>query len=504
MSQPNPLASTLSLTNFSAPSRNDEDKSNTVGAQLDTSAFNDFYEDGFDPSNYEAVSMPVDLEKADDENNNQAVLRSRLGPIPIRKRNQYLWAPTPYQADIDNIEELRKLNGEISDPKGGKRAATWRDRLDFVNNPETYTGSFMCQIPLPIHNPQQSKFVDLTFTLPKGCEDVVGFAQRLVNGNGSIKMSFTRQQLAAVFKNIPNLGKNDWSIIPYTIRIVELHANLPDDCIIQFSTARVSKDERSKGRQQWIRSAGAHNTSDGSNSMASAHSHVIYRNIHRVSTTEAVDLFIADDELYNSGDFHRWVNCDEDRIWQEFEDCRCKDRPKTLHIPCGPDDMIRCLTVLQGLAQTEHKALIDLSEKFDHPVPKITQNDKGNWVHEVSADAVQHLLGRTFEKIDKHKIMMRLEDVALTLSPLRSQGQQGMNDISKKANAIAKDNLPGRCIGAYYPEFMCRIQISYVVCDHPPKQGGSKISSLLSSSATRPNVSNPKKTSGIYSMPSNF
>ncbi len=491
-----PLSSTLSLTSFSNGRGDDEPSVTSAFASTDP------FEEVQDVSQYESLTMPSVLENQDpnaygEPNHSKSMLRSTVNPFPIRKNTQYLYHPTPYKADLLSAEEIRELNSTVVDKKHpkGERPAQWRESLDFVNHPQTYTGSFMCQFPLQIHNPQLIKFADLTFTLPAGLDTVTDLVRRIDAGNGQLKLSFTPQQLAGVFGKVPNLGRNDWSIVPYTIRIVEMHANLPDDFTIQLSTAKVTKDDRSKGRQHWVRNAGGHNRSEGTGSTASAHSHIVYRNIHRTSLHEQVDLFIADDELYNSGDFHRWLNADEERVWQEVHDCRVHGRHDTLHVACGPDDMIRCHTVLQGLVLTENDELIRLSKQFDHPVPKIVQNEHSQDVHEVSAKAVEHLLNSLFEKIDKHKIMMRLEDLAITLAPLRSQGREGLKDLQKKADAMAKHHLPGRPSDCYYPEFLCKIQIAYTTCDHPPRHKSS-----ISSSGTGHHLSKPK-SSGIYSMP---
>lgn len=468
------------------------------------SAFDNEFEDQADNSHYESLDTQPEFDYGDitsfnaEEDPKQRVLRSRMDPIPVRKNNQYLHNPTPYQTDVLSIDKLRSLNEPVNDKNapGGKRPRTWRESLDLVKHPDTYCAGFMCQMPLDIHNPAETKFADLTFTLPSGCENVVDFVKTLTANDGALKLTLSPQQLTAAFGKVPNLGRNDWSIIPYTIRLVELHANLPDDFSMQLTTATVSKNEARKGKQHWIRNSGSHNCCDASTAANSAHSHIVYRDIHRVSSTDAVDLFIAPDHLYNSGDFYRWLNADEDSIWQEFKKSQVKNNPETLHVQCGPDDMIRCATVLQGLVQSEHAELCRLSKKFNHPGPAIVEDEHSNSVHAVSAKAVEQILNEAFDKIDKDKIKMRLEEFSLTLAPLRSNGRKGLFDLKSRVNKMAEYISEGRPSKCYFPDFMARIQIAYTLCDHQPRSH--------SVASAKSKKTGSKKAEGIYSMPEDF
>lgn len=488
----NPLASTLSLTGFSAgptqkPPLHPEQE------QVSSAFADDLYLDpSQDTSQYSALKVPPvednseffpDLDE--DQGDPQEVIAAKK-PFPLKKRSQFLWYPQPYKADVWTPERLREQNGFVVDSSTKqKRPATWRERLDWINHDKTFSGVWNCQIPTSIHQSTEIRFADLTFTLPSGAEDVAAFVSRLDAGSGSIRMNFTKSQLAPIFGSVQNFGKADYSIIPYTIRIVELHTNLPDEFKIELTTAKVGK-----GVQHWIRNAGIHNRSDA-NSHAS-HCHVVGRQVHRVSSTDAVDLFIADESVYNTGDFYRWLNADEARIWQDVNEARVKGKPDTLHIPCGPDDMIRCHTILQGIVQTEHAFLHAASKKYEHERPQIVQDEHARDVHEVSAKAVEEFLRTTFAKIDKSQIMMRLEDVCLSLSPLRSQGNTGMADLKRKSAAIVKNNISGRLEGCYYPSFSCRIQIGYTVCDHKSQEA---------TAGKLKQTAGGGKSTAIYSMP---
>lgn len=475
---PDPLGNTLSLAGYSAP----EKQTSSLHVEQDdvSGAFNDdlLYSDpAQETSQYSAMKIPPiedhseyfpDLD--DDQADPDETIPIKKGFV-LQKRNQFKWLPQPYKADVWDAERLREQNGFVVDKTTKqKRPAQWEERLNFLKHKDSYSGVWNCQIPTSIHKSNEVRFVDMTFTLPSGADDVAAFVNRLESGAGSIRMNLTKSQLAPIFAGVLNFGKNDYSIIPYTIKIVELHAHLPDEFKIELTTSKVGK-----GTQHWIRNAGIHNRSDA-NSHAS-HCHVVNRQVHRVSSNDEVDLFVADDTVYNTGDFYRWLNANEARIRQDVEEARVKGKRDTLHIPCGPADMIRCHTILQGIVQTEHMFLHEASKKYDHPPPQIVKDEHNRDVHEVCAKAVEDFLKMTFAKIDKSQIMMRLDDVCLSLSPLRSQGNQGLSDLKRKAAAIVKNNISGRLEGCYYPSFMCRIQIGYTLCDHKNEPSGAGKSS---------------------------
>lgn len=316
--------------------------------------------------------------------------------------------------------------------------------------------------------------------------------------NGTIPLKLKVDQLKQAFGSAPNIGENEYSIIPYHIRIVEEHAELPTEFKMEFTSMKVSKDGKKTDKVNvWSNPSGVSNVGEKSNS---SFAHVINRKVHRIAAGEKVDLFIAP-KLYNTALFWRWLNCDQDKVWQEFDDCvAAADEPDMLELRCGPDDMILCDTILQAIAITEHQQICRLSKEFDHPLPRLTTNKHDQKVHIISAKAIDKILSDIFSQINRDKIMMRLSELTVNLTPLRTTGNQGMNDVAKICQDLMQYNTPGCTNSAYYPNYLCRIEIAYCLCDHPVKQQADR---LKIPKSTIPTSNNKRiKSSSLYPLPS--
>lgn len=84
----------------------------------------------------------------------------------IRKLGEFIWDCCYFKADVWPIDKIKQRN-----PKKGDVCTTWRENIDLVNHGDTYNqdGGFMVKFPLSIHKSCEMKYVDLLFTLPKGC-----------------------------------------------------------------------------------------------------------------------------------------------------------------------------------------------------------------------------------------------------------------------------------------------------------------------------------------------
>lgn len=229
---------------------------------------------------------------------------------------------------------------------------------------------------------------------------------------------------------------------PLHIRLIEEHNRLPISLDMQLTTKIPDNAEESKVRQEWVSPTGISNS-------GIVH-YVSVPGTKRISKSDQVSLYVADEALLNSADANRWLEVDEIL----FKQTLAGFRQGQFYLVAAPElDHYIAANPVQFLVITEFKRLIELSAKLDPPeILGEGNNRKSIKVHQEPLDFIA---AQKFQLYNKNKLLMRVEDFELSLTPINTENwkidlEAYMSRCSK--NMMSENNVP---------QYTAKIEIAY-------------------------------------------
>ena len=386
-------------------------------------------------------------------------------PMKIAKAETFILEPHVFASDACTIDELKQSNG-VLEVDGQSYTYTWPDALLHGDTRK----KFNVRWPLPLHvNSGSVHYIDLLFQTEHESMRTNEFLQ--VYPNGVMHLSFTAAQLQAIMgKDVPGIGKHQYNIIPLKIEIRKEYSNLP---ITYHARLTSAKPFDKSSHVLWSTPSGGHTAGPHECGTGLFH-HVIFPGQTIQSANEREPLFVAD-SYYNSPEFSRWINVDENELRQDLDKSRSLDDARFVDVRCPSRTSVEPQTILEFVIIDEWTRLERISLKLNMPAPQVVEV-KGDEVFRVAEAALSYVINDHLKRINRVRMVMRLEALTLRLHPLKERKalhfkkggkddtmqEIGLRDLRELAIPIDKGNRPGDLNArANYPSYSAVIRITY-------------------------------------------
>jgi hypothetical protein len=427
-------------------------------------------------------------------------------PIRIGKGGFYI-DPLLYKVDNTRsdreIHEMNKYYDPVDNQKKGAKLApepiTWRmallgeleDVKRFVirwpMKPSSrlhVTSGIIHHRDFVFQTRSESMHIREFYARPKA-KDSLNNRTPIADEHGEFSLSFTANQLRTLLeRQVPGVGQNEYDVIPYRIELRNEFSNLP----VTYHATLTAAAPRGGGSVQWSTPTGGHTMGKLNYDTGVTH-HVIYREQRIQSESEQRVLFEADPR-YNSAEFSRWINVDRAKLLQELEESRGDVERQFAFIPCPPETAVEAQTILQFVCIDEWERLGRVCREKNLSVPSTSMVNQ-QLTFKIPFEALEYVISDHLRMINRDSMVMKLDDLKLTLVPLRQKGIQGPssqsigeNDIHQLIEKIGLAHTPGQIgVMGLYPSYACTIRIYYELYTGNQPSGSSNTNSSNSSSS---------------------
>lgn len=326
------------------------------------------------------------------------------------------------------------------------------------------------------------RYMTFTITLPSETMTHVELLS-LLERDPVMKFNIQQEMLSLLKNESPYISNPTvrYHIKPLHIKIIEEHNELP----ISFNIQLTTRIPNTTTRQQWISPIGP-NLYGGE--ILPTLNYVTTPNINRTSIDDQINLYIADEYKLNHPEASRWLDVNELYLRAQMQQALKQNSFYTIEAP--ESHRYTASNVLQFIVVSEWSRIIALCEHFHKPLPKIVEVDNKTKVFHVDSSVFNYIIDQKFQIYDKNQLLMRLEDIYITLTPIRQLDKQWHKDLSIVTNRIKNNNNTNPFIKYYL-----KLQIAY------ENYSGNKNESLSSSSSTTTNINHYPTTLYMNSPP---
>jgi len=271
----------------------------------------------------------------------------------------------------------------------------------------------------------------------------------------TIRIPITPEMLSLLISESAFIGNPAvrYHIKPFHIKIIEEHNELP----IPFNVQLTSKLPNVTTRQQWVSPTGP-NIYGGE--VLPMLNYVTLPGIKRTSTEDHINLYLGSEHILNDPDAIRWLDVNEDYLKTQM---KSKIKPGGAHYFIEvPEQRYTATDVLQFIVVSEFDRIIKLSMNSDLvrnvDLPVIITAANQVKMFQINAAVLNHIIDQKFMSYNKKQLLMRLEDLYITLTPMRQLDRQWHKDLTTLANTM-KQAPPYQ--QGYYTRYYVKIQIAY-------------------------------------------
>lgn len=392
--------------------------------------------------------------------------------IKVSKPTAFNLNPHLHIDDVCSVDDLKDKNGWVTGKNGKDRRAKWMDRC--VTDPSKFA-AFHTRFPdLPHRSRGVLSHLDFGFTLPSESLKVDSLIKH-AEADGSIQMRINSKAVNSGFG--VNFGKGPNFIVD-EVRILEQYSNLPITYEAIFSA---SAPHDNGFNTEWSTPVGVHQHGSDAARSGVFHHVIPAGGVGNIKgKTEEKTLFLAK-STYNTPHFSRWIRVNSTKLLHELDDCRSSKDKDYVRITAPPEDIVKAENVLQFIVLNEWIRLYHLSADQNIQIPMVDQpnKDEKKFYFYVSYKIMKDVIREHLESVDQASMVMRMDNLTLTLSPLlknyitvqttdkktkKTESEritQGMHDLKTKVKSIldtAVDN--GRADNDLYPRFFCVVRVS--------------------------------------------